>query len=337
MSRASALRRSPFSPAWSLVAERRSERPMDTEPKGQAPAGGPVCPFCQGNEHETEREVFAVRPHGDPDGPGWTIRVVPNRFPALTPGGAGFEAGGDLYAARAARGFHEVVIDSPDHECTLATLPVEQIELLLRVYQMRLRVLSARRGVRTIALFRNEGRLAGASQVHPHSQILALPLVPALLASEVAGARAHVRRHGQCRSCAMLAREKADGRRLVLEASRFMVVTSFAPRFPGEAWILPARHGHDFADAGDGEVTELAQVIKRLGAAYERAFGAMPMNLVLQTAPVRANAAAARAFHWRFEILPRLSVPSGFELGFGVFIVSHSPESAAARLRDALS
>jgi UDPglucose--hexose-1-phosphate uridylyltransferase len=325
------LRRSLFDRTWSIVSPVRSRRPQPGADRKRSP--GVDCPFCEGNESETEHEVFAVRREDSrADTPGWTIRVVPNKFPALSLH-APHISGPELLYQTAAHGFHEVVIETPQHELRLGQSSLQQLETILTVYQSRARILSGKPGVGSVVVLRNEGAAAGASQEHPHSQILALPLVPSRLAGELAEADRHFRERGRCPTCEMVDRERADARRVVVENADFIALTSFAPRCPYETWIVPRVHASDFRDADGHQLKSLASVLKQVLTALETAEGLFPYNLVLQTAPVEGSTEIERAFHWRLEVLPRLTTLSGFELGCDVFIVTVAPEEAAERLR----
>ena len=330
------LRRALFGPAWSIVAPGRSGRPRPVEPRSESAA--PVCPFCEGNESETAREVFALRGAGTrPDRPGWTVRVVPNKYPALVQEmlSPTVIATGP-HEALPAMGFHEVVIDVPEHDSRLTRFSLRQLETALAVYRSRLLALSTNPTIRSMALFRNDGRAAGASQDHPHSQILALPVVPTRLQHELDSAEAYFRTHHRCVTCNMLQQDLLDTRRLVAQNTHFAAVTSFTPRFPYETWVVPISHAHDFRECDTDQIRSLAAMLKRVMAALEATLGTFPFNLVLHTAPIGDSRATRLAFHWRLEILPRLTIPSGFELGHGVFIVSVPPEDAADRLRSSV-
>lgn len=334
---ASSLRRVLFNPTWSIIAPGRSARPRSFESDPERPAA--MCPFCVGNESETASEVFAIRRPGTrPDEPGWTVRVVPNKYPAVAQHLADpMLTASAPHEALAAVGFHEVVIDAPEHDRQLSQFTLPHVETALEVYRSRLRALSAHPAVRSIALFRNVGRSAGASQEHPHVQILALPIVPARLQHELDAAERYVATHARCITCDLLRLDLLDARHLVARNSDFVAVTSFSPRFPYETWIVPESHSHDFRTCSDSQMRSLAAILKQVLTALEVNRGRFPFNLVLHTSPVRPSPGLERAFHWRMEILPRLTVPSGFELGHGVFIVTVPPEDAASRLRAAIA
>jgi UDPglucose--hexose-1-phosphate uridylyltransferase len=334
MAEPATLRRALAGGTWSIVAPHRFGRPAGTASSRPAEH----CHFCEGNEHETEAEVYALRRHDTaPDTPGWLVRVVPNKYPAVQ-----IHAGQAAPVERRsglvpARGCHEVIIETPDHRAGLAALTTPELAAVLGVYRARLRALSAWPDVRSVALFRNEGAAAGASQEHPHAQVLGLPVVPGRLARETALARRHLRQRGCCSTCEMLERESRHGARVVMESPDFLVLAAFAPRFAYETWIVPRSHGHEFAAATRRQLSAAAGVLAQVLAALRGVMGgAFPFNVVVQTAPVRAGTQTERAFHWRLEILPRLTTASGFELGSGVFIVTVSPEQAARHLRGAL-
>jgi UDPglucose--hexose-1-phosphate uridylyltransferase len=325
------MRRSPLGATWSILAPERSRRPQGP---AIVSADSLICPFCEGNESETEPEVFALRlANTESNGRGWSVRVVRNKYPALRPNANALsDKRSAVFEHAAPHGFHEVIIESTDHHATFARLPLRQLETILGVYQSRMQSICAEPNIRSAALFRNEGPAAGASQAHPHAQLIALPVIPERLTRELAGAERHFDSRGCCSTCELLEREAASGR-LVAENGEFAAVTAFAPRFPFETWIIPKAHCHDFRVLDPTKLRGMAQLFAQVFGALESALGAFPFNLVLQNAPVDVTDSGERAFHWRVEILPRLTTPSGFELGWDVFIVALSPEDAAAILR----
>jgi UDPglucose--hexose-1-phosphate uridylyltransferase len=312
----SRLRRSAHHGPWSLVAPARSRRPRLAPAAVRNPLA--QCHFCPGNERETEPEVFALRPNGShPDSPEWKVRVVPNKYPAVS------------------GGRHEVVIESPVHGLQIESMPVRELEAVLTVYRERVRTLRRRSDVQSVALFRNEGSAAGASQEHPHAQIIALPIVPGRLRTELTAANRYFQQRGQCLTCdALVADATGLTQRLVARNSDFTALTSFAPRFPYETWIVPNTHAHDYRDITGRHLRSLASILRHVLAALRSALDRFPYNLILITAPA-VEGPIDRAFHWRLEILPRLTVPSGFEMGSDVFIVEVAPEEAAEKLRAA--
>ena len=308
MSLAPEHRRCPVTGRWTLVAPERGDRPVelaDSNPHAREPDPGGFCPFCPGGEWDTPGEVYAVRPPGTaPDGPGWSLRVVPNRFPAVRPDAPeGF-------------GFHEVLIDTPRHESDPGRLSAAETAASLTAVRERVRTLSAVPGVRHVAAFRNVGAEAGASLAHPHAQILATPFVPADVAAEWAFAG------DRCPICELLERPE----RVVAAAPGFVAACPPAGRFDHEVWVLPTRHA-DLTVTTDAELHHLAGLLRRVRRAVDAALGRPAYNEVVRTAAGR---------HWRLELFPRTARAAGFELGTGCFILTVTPERSAELYRAAL-
>jgi UDPglucose--hexose-1-phosphate uridylyltransferase len=335
MTDAPVIRRTLPSGPWTIVAPKRSTRPQPAAKPSEDPTH---CHFCPGSEHETEPEVYALRAADTkPDSPGWRIRVVPNKFPALVSDAGDPGRPQSLYSEIGAIGIHEVIIETPDHDRALAEMRPDEIADVLAVYRARLQAASRRRYVRSVAVFRNEGRAAGASQLHAHAQLVGLPIVPARLQAEIDAAVDYRRRRKRCVSCDAIKRELKKGSGVIAENAEFVAFACFSPRFPYETWILPKAHHHDFRLVPLKHLCALADVLGAVLKALRAALDPFPYNLVLQTAPVQMSIRAQGAFHWRLEVVPRLTTGSGFELGSGVFIVSLSPEDAARRLREAIA
>ncbi len=290
-----------------IYAPARARRPSDYRTDLREIVETRACPFCPGNERETTKEVFALRDSGAPDEPGWRVRVVPNRYPALTP----------------PQGFHEVIIESPVHGERWSTAPLRRIEEALEAWQERLRRLSREPGIRGAVIFKNHGWRAGATRVHPHSQLMALPFIPPQLDYELQAAPAA----GPCPWCRGL--ENAAGR-VVFENGGYAAVAPEASRQAYEVWLLPKEHASRFEEIRD--LAGLAGALQRLWRCVESALHQPAVNAMLMTAPLDA---AAPHYHWRLEILPRLGTIAGFEWATGCYINSVLPEQAAERLRRA--
>jgi len=324
------LRKDPIVDRWVLIAPERAKRPTELEELPHL-THHETCPFCEGREDETTPEVLAVRAPGSRrDGPGWQLRVVANRYPAVRADAGGVAMTDLLFAAAPGVGVHEVVIECPQHEPSLAALSSEQVRLVFAAYRDRLKALRADERIAYAQVFKNHGVAAGASVEHTHSQILALGRVPPILQDEMTAATAYQQSHGRCVFCDLLARERAVGSRMVSESENIAAFTAFAGRFPYETWLLPKRHAGHFDRLSDAELSDLAaavrSILRRLGAVVEDA----AYNYVLHTLPLRTE---SPAFHWHLEILPRLTGVAGFEFATGCFANPVPPEDAAARLR----
>jgi UDPglucose--hexose-1-phosphate uridylyltransferase len=318
------LRQDPLGGGWVAITAGRAARP-EAFLADEGPVRGPLgCPFCPGNEHLTPPEVWADREPGTaPDRPGWRVRVVPNKFPAFAgPEGPPRNNGG-LYRAAPTAGVHEVVVHNPDHFATLADLPEPAVAGVVAAWRARLAAHADGR-FGAVMVIVNQGRTAGASLEHPHSQLFATAGRPERVAAELD------RLAGDgCAACAMVAAER-DGPRVVGRAAGLLTVCPWASSAPFEALLLPERHQARLDGDADGD-TALAAALGGLLRRLRHAAGARaPYNLVLHSAPPGVD-----DFHWHLHLLPRLTTFGGFELGTGIVINVVDPDHAAAALRAA--
>lgn len=301
------------------------------------------CPFCEGHEDQTPPEISAIRAAGSaPNGPGWGLRVIPNRYPALAIEGQPDRRGVGVYDRMHGIGAHEVIIESPRHEVELADQPVEHLVAIVKTWRDRVADLMRDSRFKYVLLFKNQGAAAGATLVHPHTQIIATPVTPRTVAVELDASRAHHEIKERCLYCDVIAQELEDGRRLVHVTDDFIAFAPYASRFPFELALAPRRHMHEFGHIPDALLAPFAlaltNVLKRLATALRNP----PYNFVLHTAP-NTNVTPRRAshfttlecdWHWHVEILPRLTRVAGFEWGTGFHINPTAPEIAAPFLRD---
>lgn len=277
------------------------------EPEGR-------CPFCPGHEADTEATLARWPDEGE-----WQVRVVANKFPVAS-----------QQDGWTARGHHEVGVDARAHDVDLADLSVEHAAAMLRVYRDRVRALEARPGVRAVILFRNRGRRAGSSQPHPHSQIVALEHVPAEVALRWEAAKAHLEEHGEAVHTAALARELAEGTRVLWADEEAVAYCPYASSRPFEIRVAPRAPRGGFGAATEAE---LASVAEHLVGAYARLrahTSVTDSNLIVRQPPAGERGPAAA---WHLDILPRTGGDAGFELATGEMIVVVAPEHAAAVLR----
>jgi UDPglucose--hexose-1-phosphate uridylyltransferase len=335
------FRRDPVTGRWVVIAPERSRRPIGlegAEPRHRANGERQPCPFCPGQEHETTDEVLAIRaPGSKPDGPGWRLRVVPNKFPAVRPLADGREPHKDgvLFDRFPGFGRHEVVIETPDHLASPTRLPDDQFRDVLLAYRDRLLALAADRYLHYATVFKNVGAEAGASLGHSHSQILATPVVPDAIRTELGGADDYYTTHRRCVFCDIVASDLADGRRVIAESPHFVAISPFAARFGHEMWVLPKSHASRYESITPDAALELAGLMKRVLRALDVVLAEPAYNWFLHTAPLRS--AELPYYHWHFEIIPRTARTAGFEWGAGCFINAVPPETAAAQLRAAIS
>jgi len=337
----SELRKDLVSGRWVIIASERSKRPDDFRPataeKKEGPA--PFCPFCEGNESKTPPEICALRADGaPPNGPGWRVRVVPNKFPALSPGPPPPKSSKGVFQWMPGVGVHEVVIENPVHERELGDLEPGRIRDVLETFQERIRSIESDLHYQYVQVFKNKGKEAGASLSHPHSQIVATPIVPKRVKEEVYGAERLFRSLGECISCRTLREESALKDRLIFRNDGFGVIAPFASRFPFEMAIYPLRHSPFYTGVQTGELDALADALRRVLTKLKTTLADPPFNLILHQAPnpsVSRNAwpDIEKYFHWHIEILPVLTKVAGFEWGTGFYINPVPPETAAVYLR----
>ncbi|MBE0567413.1 MAG: DUF4921 family protein [Krumholzibacteria bacterium] len=331
-------RQDPLSGRWVIIAADRGRRPNEFQLARRPAAAAADCPFCPGCEAATTAEIVAWgRPAGAaPDGPGWNLRVFPNKYPALSPEPPPHPEAAGL-GSRPGVGAHEVVVYSPLHAAGPCTVGSDRLADLLRIMRQRTRTLAAAPGHRYVLAFVNHGPEAGATLAHPHGQIIATPLVPDVVAAKCERFLAHRRiADGACLLCDLAAREERAGDRLVAAGEHGVAITPWASRLPYELLLVPRRHRADPTGCGDAELAGLAAVLDQALRGLERQHPDPPLNLVLHGAPLvrgPADQAAADAFHWHLEVVPRLTRLAGFEAGTGFFINAVPPETAARRLR----
>lgn len=330
------LRKDPVIGRWVIIASERAGRPNDFSVNREMPTGG-TCPFCYGNEDKTPPEVLAYgrTPTEVADTPNWTVRVVPNKYPALRiEGPLGRRAAG-MYDLMNAVGAHEVVIESPYHDTQIADLSEAQIAEVLWAYHDRFIDLKKDPRFRYILIFKNQGAEAGATLEHAHTQIIATPVVPKRVAEEIQGARQHFEQRERCIFCDVLQQELENPVRVVAQNAHFVSLEPFASRFPYETWILPRQHAAQFENLTGNEVEALAAILRDTLQRMKQALEDAPFNYVLHTAPTRGDG-VGEYYHWHMEIMPKLTRVAGFEWGSGFYINPTPPEVAALNLRDAL-
>ncbi len=326
------LRKDPIIGRWVIIATERGKRPHDFVIEEEVVKGG-FCPFCPGNEHTTPPEIFAYRASGTaPNSPGWSLRVVHNKFPALVLEGDLDRQGEGMFDKMAGIGTHEVIIENPDHLTTLTTISIEGFVQVLTAYRERIRSLAEDPRFKYVLIFKNMGRAAGASLEHSHSQLIGLPIVPELVMEELNGSKFYYNWKERCVFCDMIRQELQQRVRVVLENRDFVALCPFAPRSPFEVWILPKTHYSSYLHLPEDSFQFLAEIFSDTLRRLEKSLGKHPYNFILHIAPIRE--AELPYYHWHFEIMPKLTLMAGFEWGSGFFINPTPPETAAQYLRD---
>lgn len=327
------LRKDPISGRWVIIAIERGKRPVDfASPPVQRKKGG-FCPFCPGNEYTTPAEIMAFRPSSTQSNTGgWTLRVMPNKFPALQIYGDINKTGEGIFDKMNGVGAHEVIVETPDHQLSLATISHKAFEDVLWAYYMRLTDLKKDARLKYVLIFKNEGDAAGATLEHSHSQLIALPIVPKLVREEVDAARHYYSFKERCIFCDVITQEMEDGKRVIYENSGYIAVAPFAPRAPFELWVLPKRHESAFYPPNKS-FSLLADVLQRVLKQIDRILDTPSYNFIIHTSPF--NEEINEYYHWHIELVPKLTKIAGFEWGSGFYINPTLPEEAAKFLREA--
>jgi UDPglucose--hexose-1-phosphate uridylyltransferase len=318
--------------AWVIIAPERLRRPRPQQPghieTGPALAFDPSCPFCPGNERWLPGIIEETANDAPPR---WRVRVVPNKYPAVRPDDVSPTPPADPGGIISGYGYHEVIVETPRHDAELSTLSRPHMHALLGVYRHRYAELMARAKIKSAIVFRNHGGRAGASLLHPHSQVVAIGIVPPRLGALVAWGREHYARHRHCATCEELAREIENGRRVVENTDRFLVIVPFAATSPFEQWILPKRHQASFAQIDEAELKELGNLLQQAVHRIKTLLSDPPYNYVVESGSWEG--ADATCVHWRLRIVPDLHRAGGFELGAGLPINPSQPENDAESLR----
>src|SRR3954471_9150616 len=328
------LRKDPVTGRWVIISTQRAKRPQEfiREPVRFKSAH---CAFCPGHEDKTPPEILAYRAdaNAEQNGAGWKVRVVPNKFPALEIEGAIDRQAEGIFDRMNGTGAHEVIIESPEHQDTYATMGEKRIEDSL--YAFRDRIVDLRNDTRLkyVLIFKNHGEAAGATMEHPHSQLIALPIVPRQVVEELKGARDYHQLKDRCIYCDIVHQEIKSQVRVVLENEHFVVVAPYAPRFPFETWVIPKRHDSAYENSPPANYKELAQAIRSLASKMDLVLDGPAYNMVIHSAPVMDS--PTEHYHWHVEFMPKLTKVAGFEWGTGFYINPTSPEESAKFLRQA--
>lgn len=329
----SELRRDPITGRWVIISVERGKRPTDfISPSSQRKKGG-FCPFCHGNEYTTPPEIMAFRPpETKPNSPGWRLRVMPNKFPALQIYGDLNRMGEGLFDKMNGVGAHEVIVETPEHFQSLSTMPLKAVEDVLWAYYIRLTDLKKDGRFKYVMIFKNEGEVAGASLEHTHSQLIALPIVPKLVKEEIESASKYYDFKERCIFCDLIRQELEDGRRIIYQNDGYVALAPYASRSPFETWILPKAHEPHFYPPKEN-FSGFADILQKVLKQVDRLLDIPPYNFLIHTSILRGE--MNDYYHWHLELLPKLTKIAGFEWGSGFYINPTPPEEAAKFMREA--
>ncbi|MFH0738976.1 MAG: galactose-1-phosphate uridylyltransferase [Candidatus Omnitrophota bacterium] len=329
----SELRRDPIGGRWVIVDTDHPSTPEEFKHEQQSYKGG-TCPFCYGNEAMTPPEIDSIREPGTgPNTSGWQVRVVPNKFPALKIEGELDRTGLGIYDMSNGIGAHEVLIETPYHQKDIPDLLNHELENVISMYCRRALDLVKDKRFKYIMLFKNFGAAAGASLEHPHTQMIALPMVPKNVMEEIKGAHAYFEYRERCIFCDIIRQELQEKERVILENRHFLSFCPFVSRFPFEVWIIPKKHLGYFCHMSAEEIPALASILKDTITKLKTVFPNLSYNFIIHSSPVNGDA-NVEYYHWHVEFMPKLTRVAGFEWGSGFYSVSTPPELAAKYLRE---
>jgi UDPglucose--hexose-1-phosphate uridylyltransferase len=325
------LRCDPITGRWIITFLDKIPAPSSLKAAEQPKKNGKDdCPFCYGKEDLTPHEITAHRKQGGPNTPGWSVRVVPNKYPALRVEGEITKEGDGVFDMMSGVGAHEIIVESPDHYKDMADFSYVEMEDVVWAYLSRSLDLKQDKRFKYILIFKNYGKIAGASLEHAHSQLIALPIVPKRVQEELEGATKYYDYKERCIFCDIIRQEKEEKERIIYEDERFLAFCPYVSRFPYEVWVLPKRHSADFTGLERDSVGCLARAMRDSLARIKKLLSDPPYNFIIHTSPIEGH--DREDFHWHIEIMPKLTKVAGFEWGSGFYINPVPPHIAAANL-----
>lgn len=327
------IRQDPTTREWVIMAKDRARRARDSVPgrvSKDSPIYSPSCPFCPGNEEMTPPGVLS---YSDEKTGRWSVRVFSNRFPAVTPEGSTTRRLEDsFFLSMDGVGIHEVIVECPEHNKTPDAMGPDALTQVLRAYQERYKALSRLPSVKSIIIFKNHGPRAGTSLDHPHSQLVAVPVVPTETRARYDMAIRHYDDNGSCLYMDLVRQEQQVGTRIVMESDGFVVFHPFASKYPFETWIVPRKREASFGHASGADLAGLAEALHETLTRLHRVLDNPDFNYVLDSAPVGDE--GKEYYLWHIRIIPRLTEIAGFEIGTGIHINTSLPEETARAMRD---
>lgn len=325
------LRMNLISDEWVIIATERAKRPEDfvkvKKDKVDKPEYKDSCPFCPGNEKQTPPSTFLVG-----DEKNWKVRVVLNKFGALSYEGEKTRKVGMSFQSMNGVGIHEVIIENPRHNAFIASMSNEEVVNIIKTYRQRYLTAGQDKRIESVVIFKNHGASAGTSLEHPHSQLIATPIVPPQIRRRVNQAIGYYDFTGECLFCKTLETELKAKERIIFETRHFVSFINYAALSPFHIWIFPKRHTASFGEINDDEILDLAVNMKSILGKLYVGLDNPDFNYIIRSIPV--NEKGTHYFHWYLSIIPKVTQTAGFELGSGMFINVALPEKSAEFLRN---
>jgi UDPglucose--hexose-1-phosphate uridylyltransferase len=328
----SELRKDPVSNIWVVLAPERKRRPLFHRPTGDDVLLPGDCPFCEGNEEMTTPEIYALRgSQSEADRPGWRLRVIPNKYPALQVEGQLNRVGDGFYDKMNGIGAHEVVIETPFHTKGMDELEVEAVTDIFMAFKRRILDLKKDIRFRYIQVFKNHGSMTIATVPHPHSQVVALPVVPVRIQEQLTSAKNHFNARERCIFCDMIHHERNYRKRVLEENSDYVVISPYAPRVPFELTIYPQQHGASYEETPDSSLRLLAGLFRGVMGKLNKALERPDYSMMLHNAPFEGD--YGHYYHWHIKVMPVIAGVGVFDLGTGVYINPFLPEEVIEILK----
>jgi UDPglucose--hexose-1-phosphate uridylyltransferase len=314
---------------WVIIAREKGKRPEDfigARERKRLPEFVDTCPFCPGNEAKTPHEQYRIS-----DEKGWKIRVVPNKFAVLSKDGERQRINVGLKKNVNGVGLHEVIIETPAHNLTTATMHVEQLKEVMQTYKDRFVEIYKDPRVEHVIIFKNNGPASGTTIEHSHSQIVGIPVAPLQIRSRIENSMRYFDETGECLLCNTLNDELSDGSRILCNTEHFVSFVPYAALSAFHIWIFPKRHSGSFSDIRPEEMWDLAINLKKTMLKLYYGLEHPDFNYVIRSG--KPDNSSSEFIHWYISIVPRVAMASGFELGSGMYINPLMPEVSAEFLR----
>ncbi|MDY6834308.1 MAG: galactose-1-phosphate uridylyltransferase [Chloroflexota bacterium] len=333
----SELRQDATTMEWVIIAHERAKRPhalSSEKEKVHLSSRDDSCPFCPGNEDRTPPEVMRLPIKSQNPDSQWDVRVVPNAYAALSLNGHRItrKKEGDLFRKMDGVGIHEVIIESPLHNDVISLMEVPQVQMILYAYRARYNEINSHPLVQHTLIFKNHGKGAGTSLVHPHTQITGTPIAPPYIRRKSQMATYYYDNSGKCLYCSILRSELRAKKRIVIDSDHFVVFHPFASYSAYETWILPKHHQSSFGMITDHQLNELAIVLRDTLRGLYEVLDNPAFNYMISSSP--REDWQNSYYDWHLRIVPRISFIAGFEMGSGMYINTARPEDTAEVMRN---
>ncbi|MEI0604427.1 DUF4921 family protein [Brachyspira alvinipulli] len=331
------IRKDPVTKQSVIISSERTGRPSDYVNFSEKHVENSAlsCPFCRGHEMKTPDSINTIYAKQEEI---WQVRIVPNKYPIISETLEGeLPKENKLFCASSSKGFHDVVIEHPDHFFNFYNADTEDFYYIFDALIMRLKNLATNKDMLYSLYFKNFGPEAGASLSHSHSQIITTPFIPIQMKDEISGALEYYNENKKCVYCDIIEEELKLNERVICENDTFIAISPFASRSPYQIYIMPKFHSHSIIYSSNIELLDFASILKEVFDRLLRTLGEVSFNYVLHTLSPVLKDKYFYSSHWFLDIMPKMSKLAGYELGSGVYINSIKPEDATQHLRDSLS